>query len=106
MPYDLLIAGGTLIDPAQNTHAPADIAFKDNRVAAVGASLDREGAREVVDATGHYVIPGMIDVHVHVFEGVSHYGIPPDPTCLAKGATTAWMRAPQARTRSPVSAST
>ena len=41
MPYDLLIAGGTLIDPAQNTHAPADIAFKDNRVAAVGASLDR-----------------------------------------------------------------
>jgi dihydroorotase len=88
MPYDLLIAGGTLIDPAQNTHAPADIAFKDNRVAAVGASLDREGAREVVDATGHYVIPGMIDVHVHVFEGVSHYGIPPDPTCLAKGATT------------------
>jgi dihydroorotase len=30
----------------------------------------------------------MIDLHVHVFEGVSHYGIPPDPTCLARGATT------------------
>jgi len=88
MRYDLLIAGGTLIDPAQNTHAPADIAFKDDRVAAVGASLDREHAREVIDATGRTVIPGMIDVHVHVFEGVSHYGIPPDSTCLAKGATT------------------
>lgn len=88
MQYDLMIAGGTLIDPAQGVRARADVAFKGDRVAAVGESLDREGAREVIDATGRYVIPGMIDVHVHVFEGVSHYGIPPDPTCLAKGATT------------------
>ncbi len=88
MPYDLLIAGATLVDPAQGAHAVADIAFRDARVAAVAAKLRREDAREVIDATGRHVIPGMIDVHVHVFEGVSHYGIPPDPTCLAKGATT------------------
>ena len=88
MPYDLMIAGGTLVDPARGTSAVTDVSFKGARVAAVGSGLDRDDAREVIDATGLYVIPGMIDVHVHVFEGVSHYGIPPDPTCLAKGATT------------------
>ena len=45
-------------------------------------------AKVVVDAGGHLVTPGLIDVHVHVFAGVSHYGIEPDPTCLARGATT------------------
>src|SRR4051794_16714593 len=35
-----------------------------------------------------YVSPGLVDAHVHVFEGVSHYGINPDQTCLAHGATT------------------
>ena len=88
MPYDLLIADATLVDPAQGACAVADIAFRDARVAAAGANVRRDDAREVIDGTGRYVIPGMIDVHVHVFEGVSHYGIPPDPTCLARGATT------------------
>ena len=88
MAYDLLIKGGTLIDPAQNIHANKDVAFSNGVVAEVGDDLSKTGAQEVLDASGCLVTPGMIDLHVHVFYGVSHYGIEPDPTCLAKGATT------------------
>ncbi len=88
MAYDLLIKGGTLIDPAQKVHAGKDVAFANGEVAEVGDDLPKEDAREVLDASGQIVTPGMIDLHVHVFPGISHYGIEPDPTCLAKGATT------------------
>ena len=88
MAYDLLIKGGTLIDPAQNIHANKDVAFSNGVVTEVGDDLPKTDAQEVLDASGCLVTPGMIDLHVHVFYGVSHYGIEPDPTCLAKGATT------------------
>lgn len=89
MTYDLLLKGGTLIDPAQGLHAIRDVAFAGGRVAAVGSDLPRAQAAETVDCTGRVVAPGMIDLHVHVFWGVSHYGIEPDPNCVAKGVTTA-----------------
>ena len=88
MAYDLLIKGGTLVDPAQNIHTNKDVAFSNGIVAEVGNDLSKTDAHEVLDASGCLVTPGMIDLHVHVFYGVSHYGIEPDPTCLAKGATT------------------
>src|SRR5579884_9902 len=86
--YDLLIKGGTLVDPAQGIHDRRDVAFADGVVAAVGEGLPTDAATQVVDASGRVITPGLIDLHVHVFEGVSHYGIAPDPTCLARGATT------------------
>ena len=88
MKYDLLIKGGTLVDPAQQVNATRDVAFAHGLVAAVGDDLPAAEARVVLDASGRLVIPGMIDLHVHVFPGVSHFGIEPDPTCLARGATT------------------
>ena len=45
-------------------------------------------ARRVIDVRGKFVVPGLIDFHVHVFPGVSHFGIEPDPTCLSRGVTT------------------
>ncbi len=88
MKYDLLIRNGTVIDPAREIHAPLDVAFVDGNVAAVADSLVEADAAQVIDVAGRYVTPGLIDVHVHVFPGVSHFGIEPDPTCLARGATT------------------
>jgi dihydroorotase len=88
MAYDLLIKGGTVIDPAQQLHAVKDVAFAGGVVVAVGDDLPKTEAREVLDAGGRIVAPGMIDIHVHVFPGVSHFGIEPDATCLARGATT------------------
>ena len=88
MIYDLLIKGGTLIDPAQGIHAKKDVAFAKSIVTEIGDELPKSEAHEIIDASGYLVTPGMIDLHVHVFYGVSHYGILPDPTCLARGATT------------------
>jgi dihydroorotase len=84
--YDLLIHGGTTIDPAQGMHARMDVAFSGGKVAAVDPAIPPSGARVTIDAAGKLVVPGLIDVHV--FPGVSHYGIDPDRTCLAHGATT------------------
>jgi dihydroorotase len=86
--YDLLIHGGTVIDPAQGIHAPLDVAFAGGRVAALASQLPLAQAREAIDASGHLVTPGLIDLHVHAYWGVSHYGIDPDPNFVARGATT------------------
>lgn len=88
MKYDLIIKNGTLIDPAQGIHETKDIAFTDGCVSTVSGNISPDEARVILNADGCYVTPGLIDLHVHVFHGVSHFGIEPDPTCLARGTTT------------------
>jgi dihydroorotase len=89
MSYDLLIKGGTVIDPSQGLNAIRDVALSDGKVAAVGKGISESLATEVVDATGLIVTPGLMDLHVHVFWGASHYGIEPDFGNIARGVTTA-----------------
>ncbi|MDE0399159.1 MAG: amidohydrolase/deacetylase family metallohydrolase [Candidatus Poribacteria bacterium] len=88
MNYELVIKNGTVVDPAQGIHARKDVALANGRVSAISDEIPTSEAREVLDAAGCFVTPGLIDLHVHVFYGVSHFGIEPDPTCLARGATT------------------
>lgn len=88
MSYDLMLKGGTLIDPAQGIHAIKDVAFTDGKVSDVGDDLSTENAAQVIDCKDCLVVPGLIDLHVHVFWGCGHYSIEPDPYCIAKGATT------------------
>ncbi len=87
--YDLVLTGGTLVDPAQAVRAVRDVAFAAGRVAAVGTGLAAAGAAEAIDCSGRIVAPGMIDLHVHVFWGVTYLGIEADPNCIARGVTTA-----------------
>ncbi|MBY0526225.1 MAG: amidohydrolase/deacetylase family metallohydrolase [Gemmataceae bacterium] len=87
--HDLHIRGARLIDPAQNLDERRDVAFHSGRVAALVPSLDDQPAAEVIDGRGLILAPGMIDLHVHIYQGVSHYGIDPDPKCVMRGATTA-----------------
>ncbi len=84
----MLIRGGTVVDPAQNLHARRDVRISDGRVAAVAERLTPAPGDAVIDARDLFVVPGLIDLHVHVFYGASHYGIAPDPHCLATGTTT------------------
>ena len=86
--YDLIIRNGTLVDPAQGINTQKDIALTGGRVAAVIDPGSGVAAKHTLDVRGLYVLPGLIDLHVHVFSGVSHYGIDVDPTCLARGVTT------------------
>ncbi len=89
MKYDLLIKGGTVVDPSQGLNAVRDVGMAGGKVAAVEASLLESDAQEMVDASGLIVVPGLMDLHVHNYWGVSHYGIEPDPTNISKGVTTA-----------------
>ena len=86
--YDLIIRNGTLVDPAQGINTQKDIALTGGRVSAVIDPGSGVAAKHTLDVRGLYVLPGLIDLHVHVFSGVSHYGIDVDPTCLARGVTT------------------
>lgn len=87
--FDLLLRGGTVVDPAHGVHERRDVGLRGDRVVACAPGLDAAGAARVVDVDGLIVTPGLIDLHVHVFPGVTHYGIPADPHCLARGVTTA-----------------
>jgi len=86
--YDLIVKGGTVVDPSQNLHGPRDVAVRERTIEAVEKEISPDQGHEVLDASGHIVTPGLIDLHVHVYPGVSHYGIDADTHCLAHGVTT------------------
>ena len=67
--YDLLIRGGYLIDPRNGIDGIRDVAVGGDVVAAVAERIDPAQAIRVVDATGLYVTPGLVDIHTHVYAG-------------------------------------
>jgi dihydroorotase len=87
--YDFIIKDGFLIDPTLDIEEEFDISFKDGKVAKIEKNISRKEGVEILDASGKIVTPGLIDLHTHLFWGVSHYGVDPDPTCLLKGVSTA-----------------
>ena len=84
--FDLVLTGGRVIDPAHGRDGPADVAFRDGRVAAVGPSLT---GRVVQDVTGLIVTPGLIDLHTHVYWGGTSLGVDADAYSLQSAVTTA-----------------
>ncbi|MCC7106150.1 MAG: amidohydrolase/deacetylase family metallohydrolase [Chloroflexi bacterium] len=86
--YDLALVGGTVIDPAQGLHSQRDVAIKEGRIAALPDQLDPGQAARAVDVGGRLVLPGLIDLHAHVFAGVGS-SAEPDEHCLGRGTTTA-----------------
>ena len=58
-----------MIDPRNNVDAVRDVAIKADRVAAVSASIPAAQAAKVIDVSGLYVTPGLVDIHAHVFAG-------------------------------------
>ena len=84
--YDLLIKGGHVIDAANDIDAQMDLAIAGRVVAAVEPEIPECHARRVVDASGMYVIPGLIDIHAHTtgFSGAMF----PEEMCFPYGVTT------------------
>jgi dihydroorotase len=83
---DLLIKGGTLIDPGQHLHALMDVAVRDGKILEVSRDFPESRAVKVVSAKERIVTPGFIDVHVHCFDGFG--GVNADHYCLGRGVTT------------------
>jgi len=87
--YDLLVRGGRVIDPAQPISRDLDVAITGGRIVRPDSSIPPAAARHVLDARLKIVTPGLIDIHVHVYDGVAPLAVPADPNCIAKGVTTA-----------------
>jgi dihydroorotase len=93
--YDLLLKGGHVIDARNEIDGAKDVAIKDGRVAAVADSIDASQAEKVVDVSGLYVTPGLVDIHVHVYAGTGQKGtytgdnsVYPDGFSFRSGVTT------------------
>lgn len=86
--HDLLLTGGTLLDPAQGIHGRRDIAFKDGLVAAVAERISRASAATTVDVAGRLITPGLIDLHGHFYHGGNPTAVHADRICLSSGTTT------------------
>ena len=93
--YDLLLKGGHVIDAKNKISAIRDVAIQGGRIAEVSARIDPVTARKVIDVSGNYVTPGLIDIHAHVYAGTgekrSYAGdlsVYPDGYTLRVGVTT------------------
>ena len=83
----IIIRGGTVIDPANGFHGIADLALAEGRIARVGDCSGRSAVMEV-DARGCIVTPGLIDHHAHLYP-LAGIGIPAESLCFSSGVTTA-----------------
>ena len=94
--YSTLLKGGHLIDPKNGINKLMDVAIQDGKIAAVAVDIDPKQAKQVIDITGKYVTPGLIDIHGHVFAGTDPDGqlengfssLPADGFSFRVGVTT------------------
>src|SRR6266849_3683120 len=111
--YDLLLKGGHVIDPKNRVDSVRDVAISGGRIARVAESIDASLSRQVVDVTGLYVTPGLLDIHVHIYPRLPqtlapgrNLGVDPDPFSFRTGVTTVvdagstgWREFPDFRSR-------
>ena len=80
--WDVLIAGGRVIDPKNAVDTQLDIALSEGSIASVGAGLSRSNADAVL------VVPGLIDLHTHIYHKATAYGVDPEPIARRSGVVT------------------
>jgi len=94
-PYDLLLKGGHVIDGKNKISAVRDVAIAGGKIAEVAADIPAAKAAKVVEVSGLYVTPGLVDIHVHVYAGTGQRGaycgdnsVYPDGFTFRSGVTT------------------
>ncbi len=102
--HDLLLKGGTVIDPRNNRNGVADVAIAGGKVAEVASDIPASSAKKTIDVTGLYVVPGLVDLHSHLYAGnlrgahaAGQFSIYPDghtlracTTTIADGGSSGW----------------
>lgn len=91
-PYDLLIKNGELRDPSQNVSRRADLAIADGKIAAIEDNIAADRAVDIIDASGLFLCPGLVDLHTHCYHSATGIGIEADPVAARSGVTT-WVDA-------------
>ena len=84
---NFVLRGGRFLDPASSMDGLQDIHIRDGLVAAIGTDLKAEGAT-TIDVKGLVVTPGLIDVHLHLMNGLGAFGVDPDIFGVGSGVTT------------------
>jgi dihydroorotase len=112
--FDLLIKNGHVIDAANAVNGVMDVAIAGGKIAAVAPNIPPARAKQVADASGLYVTPGLIDLHAHTFWGTDTSGdftggysaVQPDSHSFRSGQTTlvevggsGWRNFPQFKTQ-------
>ncbi|HEY2018421.1 MAG TPA: amidohydrolase/deacetylase family metallohydrolase [Bryobacteraceae bacterium] len=110
--YDLLLKGGHVIDAKNHIDGIRDVATEGGRIARVAEKIDPAEAKKIVDVTGLYVTPGLMDIHVHLFKrsnpppGAQDEAVNPDAFSFRSGVTTmvdagssGWKEFPEFRDR-------
>ena len=94
--FDLLLKGGHVIDPKNQINEIRDVGISAGKIAAVEPGISEQRAKRIVSVDGFYVTPGLIDMHVHVFNGHTPgsyiadgpTSVPPDGFTFRNGVTT------------------
>ena len=86
--FDLVIKGGEVLDPSQSLRGKRDVGIRWGVVEAVTESIPAERALKTIDASGKLVLPGLVDLHCHVYPYGSAIGIPADELVQFQGTTT------------------
>ena len=85
---DLLLKGGRVIDSSLGINARMDVAVTDGAISQVAPDIRPEPDSRVIDVSGKLVVPGLIDLHTHVYHGVNQTGVDPDLAGVYAGVTT------------------
>ncbi|CCE09541.1 conserved exported hypothetical protein [Bradyrhizobium sp. STM 3843] len=86
--FDLIIKGGDVIDPSQSLRGKRDIGIRWGTIEAIEPEIPAERALKTIDAAGRLVMPGLVDLHCHIYAYGSAIGIPPDELVQFQGTTT------------------
>ncbi|ONG56363.1 dihydroorotase [Pseudoroseomonas deserti] len=89
MAYDLILAGGRVVDPSQKIDAVMDVAFEGGKVAKLAPSIEAPPGCERRDVSGLIVTPGLIDLHTHVYDGGTSLGVNAEEFARISAVTTA-----------------
>jgi len=86
--FDLVIKNGDVIDPSQSLRGKRDIGIRWGIIEAIEDEIPAARAAKTIDASGKVVMPGLVDLHCHVYPYGSAIGIPADELVQFQGTTT------------------